>query len=175
MKMNLGALVIILLFIASVLPFRLQAASSHPYSYLPKPPMSINYSVIPDKEIYEAGEIITFNVLAMLDTTRCDPNCEYRVNFGNLSQILVQSKLFESNVLKYYNLTKTNPFALISFKVQMINKYNPPFLEVELVRKAPAYATAKKQFQNLVIDQYDTRYITSRKYAKVRKSMYGIE
>jgi len=147
--------------------------NKNPYSYLPKPPVSLDFVVSPDKAVYERGDIISFDILARLDTLRCDPICDYRVYFGNLSGMLAQSELIGSTVKNYYTLTITNHAVLISFKVKMLNKYSPPYIEVKTVREAPGYATAKKQFQNIVIDQFATFYITSPQYAKVRSSGYG--
>jgi hypothetical protein len=173
MKVYVSLLFALLILMVAFVPNHLQAKEKNPYSYLPKPPVSLDYVVLPDKEMYDNGEIISFEVLATLDTIACDPFCEYRVYFGNLSQLLTQSELLESTVMNYYILNQDNPVSLISFQVKMLSYNKPPFLEVKTVRIAPQDSKAKKQFLNVVIDQFSKSYITSQAYAKVRNSGYG--
>jgi len=147
----------------------LQAKKKNPYSYLSNPPISIRYLVSPDKAEYDKGEIIELSIIAELDSAQCDPNCAYRVYFGKLAAKLTQSEMVNSKVEEFYNLSVHHNSEVIAFDVKMLQTYTPPLIEVETVRLAPTYSTAKKQFMNIVIDQYAREYITSPEYIKVRK------
>lgn len=148
----------------------LQAKKKNPYSYLSKPPISIKYLVSPDKAEYDKDEIIEFSIIAELDSELCDPNCAYRVYFGKLAAKLTQSEIIDSQVEEYYDLSVHRNAAVIIFTVKMLEDYTPPLIEVESVRLAPSTSQAKKQYMNIVIDQYAKEYITSPEYIKVRNN-----
>jgi hypothetical protein len=143
------------------------------YSYLPNPPIRITYQVKPDKAIYEKGEIISFNVMATLDTISCDPNAEYGIFFDNLTSLLSHSELVEPTVDMFYPLTKDHYQILISFQVSMKEKFSPPFIMISAFRNAVSGSTAKKKLLSHVIDQYTYFFFTSRAYAHVRNSDIG--
>jgi hypothetical protein len=159
---------VIVLFSACLL----QASNKNPYSYLPKPPIQVNYIITPDKAIYERGEEIDFAILIMLDSLLCNPFCDYRVYLGNLKNLLTNCELVDSEVYDYYELNTQKLATVIYFKVRMLNRNNPPYIAVKAVRIAPEDATAKKQFLDIVIDQYSIFYVTPPEYQKVRNTGY---
>lgn len=174
MKSKTFSFLILLCFLPLIIIASLHSkVIKNPYSYLPKPPIAIDTIVSPDKAVYERGEVISFEVLAKLDTLESDPLCNYLVYIGNLRSLLTQSELIDSAVQDNYILNNESHIVLISFKVKMLNKYSPPVIAIKTIREAPGNSSVKKQFLSIAIDEYAEHIITSPSYAKVRQSGYG--
>jgi hypothetical protein len=150
----------------------LQAKDDRSYSYLPKPPITINALVTPDQVTYEAGGVIDIAILIKLDSLYCDPDCEYRVYVGDLNELLKNSEIITPAPDYYYILNRQKLADVISFKVKMLNRGNPPYFALKAMRVAPDNSTAKKHFLDIIIDEYSITYITTPEYFKARNSGY---
>jgi hypothetical protein len=165
--MYTGLLVVLLFFIGL-----LQSSTKNPYSYLSKPPINVQYIIKPDKAVYDSGEEIDYSVLITLDSEYCNPLCEYRVYFGDLKNLLKDSEMVDSEVSNFYRLNILNQNAVVTFKVKMVRRNNPPNIAVKAMRLAPADSKFKKRFLDIVIDEYSLLYITPPEYNKAKKSGY---
>jgi hypothetical protein len=161
-------LLVVMLFTACLL----QSREKNPYSYMSQPPINVQYIIKPDKAVYDSGEEIDYGVLITLDSLRCNPLCEYRVYFGDLKNLLKDSELISGDVNDFYRLNILNLNAVVSFKVKMLRRNNPPNIAIKAMRLAPADSKFKKMFLDIVIDQYSLSYIIPPEYQKTRNSGY---
>jgi len=163
-----SGLLVAILFSAGLL----QSRDKNPYSYLKPPPINVQFIIKPDKAVYDSGEEIDYSVLISLDPEYCNPLCEYRVYFGDLKNLLKNCEMVDSEVFNYYRLNIMNLNAVVTFKVKMLRRNNPPNIAVKAMRLAPGSSTAKKRFQDIIIDEYSLSYITPPEYQKTRNSGY---
>jgi hypothetical protein len=160
--------ILILLIAMMTIPLPAKAIA-HPYSYLSQPPITASINVTPDKETYNRNEIITFKVVIQLDTLKTQKDRQYKVQIGNLSEILVASQLMKSDVVGSYDMNFEKSIVKMNFTVQMLQDDTPPFIKVECVRLANEASVTKKQYRNMVIDQYETIFVTSPKYRAAKQ------
>lgn len=164
-----GKAVCIMLAITLLLISSLAAKTQHPYSYLAKPPINLSISVTPDKAMYNRNEIITFKVIAELDTLKALKSEQYRLVIGNLGELLVSSQLMKSDVQSSYDIKFEKNIVKMKFTVQMLQDDTPPFIKVEAVKIADATSLTKKQYRNMVIDKYAIFYITSPEFRATKQ------
>jgi hypothetical protein len=155
--------IILLLLILFSLPL-IAKLIVHPYSYLTKPPVEASIAAIPDKETYYRNEIINFKVIIQLDTLQAEKGRQYKLMIGNLGEILVASQLMKSDVLSSYEMNFEKNIVKMNFTVQMLQDDTPPNIKVEAIRVADDSSKAKRQYRNMVIDQYEIFFITSPKF-----------
>ncbi|HPT72990.1 MAG TPA: hypothetical protein PLE74_12010 [Candidatus Cloacimonadota bacterium] len=146
------------------------AVVTHPYSYLPKPPISAVVSAIPDRETYNRNELISFTVVVTLDTLQAQQDRQYKLVIGSLGDILVSSQLIKSDVKNTYDMDFKNNVVTMKFTVQMLQDDTPPNIKLEAIRIANEDSAVKKQYHSSVIDQYEAMLITSPKYHEAQKS-----
>ncbi len=169
MKVHVYKSIILFLFMALISVPLIAKTVTHPYNYLAKPPIVLGVAIAPDKATYTRNEIITFKVIIQLDTLTAEKDRQYKVIIGNIGDLLVASQLMKSDAQSSYEMNLEKNTIKMNFTVQMLQDDTPPNIKVEIIRVANDKSEIKKQYRNMVIDQYETLYITSPKFSATKQ------